>query len=121
PVRAGDIIAVLESRDLTAQRSEAAASLQEAEASLHTTSSGNVPLTNAQDSKAVRDARAALDNARKTLARRKVLYEQGGISKKDLEASELAVTQAEDDLHVAESSMALHHGVINPVDIRAAE
>src|SRR5947209_6735283 len=97
-VRAGDVIAVLEARDLAAQRSEAAAALREAEASLHTTASGNVPLTNAQDTKAVRDARAALDNARKTLERRQALYEQGGISKKDLEASQLAVTQAEGDL-----------------------
>lgn len=120
-VRAGDVIAVLESRDLTAQRAEAAAALQEAEAALHTTSGGNVPLTNAQDTKAVRDARAALDNARKTLERRQTLYEQGGISKKDLEASQLAVTQAEDDLRLAESSSALHHGVTNPGDIRVAE
>jgi HlyD family secretion protein len=121
PVRAGDVIAVLESRDLTAQRSEAAAALQEAEASLRNTASGNVPLTNAQDTKAVRDARAALDNARRTLERRQTLYEQGGISKKDLEASQLAVTQAESDLHLAESSTALHHGVTNPGDIRVAE
>ena len=121
PVRAGDVIAVLESRDLAAQRSEAAAALQEAEASLRTTSGGNVPLTNAQDAKAVRDARAALENARKTLERRQTLYEQGGISKKDLEASQLAVTQAENDLRLAESSTALHHGVTNPGDVRVAE
>src|SRR5262249_2320325 len=74
PVRAGDVIAVLESRDLAAQRSEAAAALQEADASLHTTASGSVPLTDAQDTKAVRDARATLDNARKTLERRQTLY-----------------------------------------------
>ena len=121
PVRAGDVIAVLESRDLAAQRAEAAAALQEAEASLHSTASGNVPLTNAQDTRATRAARAALDNARKTLDRRQTLYEQGGISKKDLEASQLAVTQAEDDLRLAESSTTLHHGVTNPGDIRVSE
>ncbi len=121
PVRAGDVIAVLESRDLSAQRSEAAAALQEAEAAARTAISGNVPLTNAQDTKATRDARAALDNARKTLDRRQTLYAQGGISKKDLEASQLAVTQAEDDLRLAESATTLHHGVINPGDIRVAE
>ena len=120
-VHAGDVIAVLESRDLSAQRSEAAAALQEAEASLRSTAGGNVPLTTAQDTKAVRDARAALDNARKTLERRQTLYEEGGISKKDLEASQLAVTQAEGDLHLAESSATLHHGVTNPGDIRVAE
>ncbi|MGZ4808404.1 MAG: efflux RND transporter periplasmic adaptor subunit, partial [Thermoanaerobaculia bacterium] len=78
---------------------------------------GSVPLTNAQDQKAVRDARAALDNARKTLDRREALYKDGGISKKDLEASQLAVVNAEGDLRVAESSSTLHRGVINPGDI----
>jgi len=85
-VRAGDVLAVLESRDLAAQRAEAAAAVTEAETTAHTTANGAIPITNAQDSKAVRDARANLDTQEKTYERRKVLFEQGGISKKDLEA-----------------------------------
>jgi RND family efflux transporter MFP subunit len=69
----------------------------------------------------VRDARAALDNAQTTYERRKVLYEQGGISKKELEASLLAATQAEDDLRLAESSTTLHRDVTNPGDITVAQ
>src|SRR5439155_13335702 len=100
---------------------EAAAAVTEAETTAHTTANGGVPLTNAQDVKAVRDARGALDNAQKTYERRKVLFDQGGISKKELEASQLAVTQAEDDLRVAEAAMSAHRGVTNPGDIRVAE
>ena len=120
-VRAGDVLAVLEARDLKAQRAEAQAAVQEAEAGVQSTAHGAVPLTNAQDRKSVRDAQATVDNARKTYERRKVLFEQGGISKKDLEASELAVTMAEDDLRVAESSTSLHGGVTNPADVRMSE
>jgi len=120
-VHAGDVLAVLESRDLTAQRAEAAAAVTEADATAHTTANGNVPLTNAQDTKAIRAARANLDNARKTLERRQVLFDQGGISKKDLEASQLAVTQAEDDLRLAEASTNLHRGITNPGDMRVAD
>ena len=120
-VKVGDVLAVLESRDLSAQRAEAAAAVTEADATAHSTSNGAVPLTNAQDTKAIRDARANLDNTRKTLERRQVLYDQGGISKKDLEASQLAVTQAEDDLRLAESSTSLHRGVTNPSDVRVAD
>jgi HlyD family secretion protein len=120
-VRAGDVLAELESRDLTAQRAEAAAAVTEAETNVHMTANGNVPITNATDSKAVRDARANLDNATKTFERRKVLFDQGGISKKDLEASQLAVVQAETDLHLAETSGTAHRGVTNPGDIRVAE
>jgi multidrug resistance efflux pump len=119
-VRAGDVIAVLESRDLAAQRAEAAAAAVEADAGAHTTVSGSVPLTNAQDTKAVRDAKAALDNAEKTYERRKVLYENGGISKKELEASHLAVVTAEDDLRLAEASSSVHHSVTNPGDVAMA-
>ena len=121
PVHAGDVIAVLESRDLAAQRAEAAAALQEAETTAHSTATGNVPLTNAQDTKAVRDARALLENARKTYERRQVLFEQGGISKKDLEASQLAVANAENDLRLAESASNLHRGVLNPGDIAVSQ
>ena len=120
-VRADETIAVLESRDLAAQRAEAAAAVNEAEAAAHSTTHGAVPITDAQDAKAVRDARANLDTQQKTYERRKILYEQGGISKKDLEAAALAVTQAEDDLHLAEASTSAHRGVTNPGDIRVAE
>jgi len=100
-VRAGDVLAVLEARDLDAQRHEAAGAVQEAESS--------AKQANAQDQKAIRDAKAALDAAQRTYDRRKTLYAEGGISKKDLEASELAVVNAEDDLRVAEASAGLHH------------
>jgi len=120
-VRSGDVIAVLESRDVAAQRAEASAALSEAEAAAKSTVSGAVPLTDAQDAKAVRNAKGNLDNARKTLERRQALFDQGGISKKELEASQLAVTVAEDDLRLAESSARLHHGVTNPGDVRVAE
>ncbi len=120
-VRAGDILAVLESRDLSAQRAEAAAAVVETEATEHSIAQGAVPLTNAQDTKAVRDAKAALENARKTYERRQVLFNEGGISKKDLEASQLAVVNAEDDLRLAESSTTLHRGVTNPGDVTVAQ
>jgi RND family efflux transporter MFP subunit len=120
-VRAGDVLVVLESRDLAAQRAEAAAVVTEAETTAHSTVHGAIPITNAQDTKAVRDARANLATQEKTYERRKVLFEQGGISKKDLEASALAVTQAEEDLRVAEASASAHQAITNPGDIRVAQ
>ena len=120
-VHRGDILAVLESRDLTAQQAEAAAALREAQIGVANTGQGAIPLTNAQDVKAVRDAQGTLDNARKTYERRKTLFEQGGISKKDLEASQLDVTKAEDDLRLAEKSASLHKATTNPSDLAAAQ
>ncbi len=120
-VHAGDVLAVLESRDLTAQRAEAEAALRESAATARSTVQGSVPLTNAQDAKAVRDAEVALENARRTLERRKKLFEEGGISKKDLEASEQAAVNAEDDLRVAQTAARVHGEITNHADVTAAQ
>jgi multidrug efflux pump subunit AcrA (membrane-fusion protein) len=115
-VREGDVIATLESRDLQAQRAEAANALEEAKLNERGLAIGSIPQTNAQDEKALRDARATLANARAIYERRKTLYDQGGISKKDLDASQLALTTAETDLRLADSTARLHATAIQPND-----
>ena len=57
-VRAGEVIAVLESRDLQTQRAEAVAALNEARANERSLITGTIPKTNAEDQKALFDARA---------------------------------------------------------------
>ncbi|HEV8487719.1 MAG TPA: efflux RND transporter periplasmic adaptor subunit, partial [Blastocatellia bacterium] len=113
-VRAGDVIATLEARDIQAQRAEAAAALEEAEANSRLVSGSTIPETASQDEKALRVARANVANALATLERRRALYDKGGISKKDLEASQLALTMAESDLRVAETAVRLHEATANP-------
>jgi HlyD family secretion protein len=120
-VHAGDVIAVLESSDLQAQRNEAAAALAEARANARSVETGAIPQNNAQDQKALRDARAAAANARAVYERRQALYEKGGISKKDLEASQLDMTKAEDDLRLAEQTIALRTTALNPNDRAQAQ
>src|SRR5207302_5495505 len=51
-----------------------------------------------------------------TYERRRVLYEKGGISKKDLEASQLELTTAEDELRLQEQTVALRARSLNPND-----
>ncbi len=115
-VRAGEVIAVLESRDLQAQRAEAVAALNEAKANERSVVTGTIPKTNAEDQKALLDARAKVNNARATYNRRRTLYEQGGISKKDLEASQLDLTTAEDELRLQEQTVSLRGRSLNPND-----
>lgn len=115
-VRAGEIIAVLESRDLQAQRAEAVAALNEARANERSVVTGTIPKTNAEDQKALLDARAKVNNARATYNRRLALFEKGGISKKDLEASQLELTTAEDELRLQEQTVILRTRSLNPND-----
>ena len=115
-VHAGEVIAVLESRDLEAQRNEAVAALNEARANERSLITGTIPKTNAEDQKALLDARAKVNNARATYERRRTLYEKGGISKKDLESSQLDLTTAEDELRLQEQTVALRTRSLNPND-----
>jgi multidrug efflux pump subunit AcrA (membrane-fusion protein) len=115
-VRAGEVIAVLESRDLQAQRAEAVAALNEARANERSLVTGTIPKTNDEDQKALLDARAKVNNARATYERRRRLFDQGGISQKDLEASQLELTTAEDELRLDQQTVALRGQSLNPND-----
>jgi len=115
-VRAGEVLATLESRDLQAQRAEALAALNEARANERSLVTGTIPKTNAEDQKALLDARAKVNNARAIYERRRALFENGGISKKDLEASQLDLTTAEDELRLQEQTVALRARSLNPND-----
>jgi len=115
-MRAGEVIAVLESRDLQAQRAEAVAALNEARANERSVVTGTIPKTNAEDQKALMDARAKVNNARATYERRRRLFDQGGISQKDLEASQLELTTAEDELRLQQQTIALRGQSLNPND-----
>lgn len=115
-VHAGQVIAVLESRDLQAQRAEAIAALNEARANERSLVTGTIPKTNAEDQKALLDARAKVNNARATYERRRQLFDKGGISKKELEASQLELTTAEDELRLQEQTVSLRVRSLNPND-----
>jgi RND family efflux transporter MFP subunit len=120
-VRAGQVIAVLESRDLQAQRAEALAAVREAQLNVRSVSSGANPQATAQADKDLRDARANLDNARALYERRLTLYKLGGIALKDVEAAKLALAQAENSLRLAERTVQLRTSTINPTDRALAE
>lgn len=115
-VRAGEVIALLESKDLQAQRAEALAALNEARANERSLVTGTIPKTNAEDQKALTDARAKVNNARRLYERRRTLYAQGGISQKDLEAAQLDLTTAEDELRLEEQTVSLRGRSLNPND-----
>jgi len=115
-VKAGEVIAVLESRDLQTQRAEAQAAVNEARANERSVVTGTIPQTDAEDQKALRDASAKLANTRATYERRRALFEKGGISQKDLEAAQLESQTAENELRLAQQRINLRTKSLNPND-----
>lgn len=120
-VQKGEVIAVLASQDLEGQRNEAQAALSEAKLNLETLQKVTIPQASSQSEKDLSDAKAAADNARATFARRKDLYANGGISLKELEASQLALTNTENALRLVRRSAALNKTAVNPNSRAIAE
>jgi len=113
-VNRGDPIAVLSSEDLVAQRAEAEAAVDEAKLNLQTIQKVQIPQATAQSTKDINDAKATVDNTRATYERRRVLYQKGGISLKELEASQLAFTNAEDAYRLAVSTAHINRSAVDP-------
>lgn len=113
-VQKGEIIAVLASQDIQAQRNEANAALDEARLNLQTLQRVTIPQTLAQTEKDLSDAKSIADNARSTYERRRDLYDKGGISLKELESSGLALKNAENALRLAQNNTKLNAMAVNP-------
>ena len=119
-VRRGETIATLDLRDLQAQRAEAVAALQEANINLRATRTSAIPQTNTQQQKDLADATAAVNNARAVYERRKKLYDQGGLALKDLQDTQLTLTNAENNLKFVKEAATISQTATKPNDIALA-
>ena len=113
-VQKGEVLAVLASQDLRAQRDEAQSALNEATLNLETLEQVTIPQTAAQTEKDIADAKANLDNTRSTFERRSELYKNGGLSLKELESSQLALTNAENAYRLVQQNSKLNRNAVNP-------
>lgn len=120
-VKKGDVLAILASQDLQAQRNEAVTVLEEAKLNLQTLQNVTVPQNKYQLEKDLADAKANSDNARATYNRRKDLYDKGGISLKELESSQLALNNAENALQLVQKNSKLTTLAVNPNSKAIAE
>lgn len=120
-VKQGEVIAQLDARDVQAQRAEAETALQNARLQARGVTAGAIPQAIAQNERDLQDARANVANARAVYERRQALYKQGGIALKDVEASQLALTTAEDNLRLVQRTTALRTTAINPNDRALAQ
>ncbi len=120
-VRKGELLATINTSDLEAQKREAESALKEAKLNVQTLSKSTIPQADIQAAKDLRDARANVENARNLYDRRKILYDKGGIALKDLEAAQLSLTQAENNLKFLDNSKNLRTKTSNPLDLQTAQ
>jgi len=120
-VAAGQVLAVLENRDLLAQRDEARAALSDAEANFQKISAGTLPTDVEKARGQVASAEAALNQAQKNYTRRSELYKQGAIPGRDLLASETDLAQAKAGYEVAKRTLDLLEHQSREQDMKIAE
>jgi HlyD family secretion protein len=106
-VKAGQALAVLENRDVTAQREEAQAAVADAEANLQKTVAGTVPADLERARGQLETAHAALEQGQKNYERRRRLFEQGAIPQKDLLQTQTEFATAKANFEVAQKSLEL--------------
>ena len=120
-VSAGQVLAVLENRDLRAQQQEALAALEDATAQLQKISTGTLPTDIERARGQLATAEAALNQARKIYDRRAELFKLGAIPARDLLVSQTELANANANYEVARRSLELLETQSREKDIRIAE
>jgi multidrug efflux pump subunit AcrA (membrane-fusion protein) len=119
-IRAGEILALLENRDLVAQRQEAESALADAQANLQKITAGSIPTEIGRAEGQVSTTKAALDQAQKNLDRRQALFQQGAIPNRDLLQSQTELATAKANYEVAVRAFDLLKGQSREADINSA-
>ena len=100
-VRQGQLLAVLENRDLRAAAMDNQGTYQQAQASYETTTRASLPEELQKAEADVKSAKEALDAQQKLYDSRKTLYEQGALARKDLDQAAVSLVQAQNQYDIA--------------------
>lgn len=104
-VHRGELLAVLENKDLAAAVVSAQGGYDQAQATYASTTSSALPEEMQTANLNVVDTRAALASAQKLYDSEKKLYQQGAIARKQLDATEVALTAARSAYETAEKHL----------------
>lgn len=105
PVKAGQILAILDRSDLQAAQANAAAGVQSAEASLQRVEHATIPLQVTQARGDLAAKQAALNLAARVYEKRKTLLAEGAISARELEMSQAELAQAKANFEAAQVNL----------------
>ena len=110
-VREGQLLAVLENRDLAATAQENKGAYEQAEATYASTTSAQLPQELQKAQLDVQAAKQQLDAQQKIYNSRKELFQQGALPRKDLEQAGVDLTNARNQYEIAEKRLqALNSG-----------
>ncbi len=120
-VRAGQLLAVLENKDLAAAVAENKGAYEEAQANYESTTASALPAQIQKAELDVKNAKAALKAAQQLYDSSKKLYEQGALAKMQLNQAEVGLTQAQTQLQTAEQQLQKLQSVGRKAQVQAAQ
>jgi RND family efflux transporter MFP subunit len=104
-VRKGQLLAVLENRDLAAAAEENRGALDQAQAAYATTTAATLPEEIQKAQLDVEVAKEALDAAQKVLESRQNLFNQGALPRRDLDQASVSLVQARSQYNIAQKHL----------------
>ena len=120
-VRANQLLATLENRDLSAAVLESKGQLDQAQSNYRTTSAGAVPEQTAKAEADVQAARETLDAAKKLLENRQEMLKQGAIARKSVDDAQVAYSQAKSQFDTAREHLRVLQSVAGEEQVKTAQ
>ena len=119
-VKAGQLLAVLESKDLSAARGESQAQLAQAEANLRSTTSAQVPESVVKAQTDVEAAKETEDAAQRLVDNREKLFKQGALARKLVDDAQVTFAQAHSAYRAAQEHLRVLQSVGKEETIKTA-
>jgi len=120
-VKAGQLLAELESRDLAASAEESKSQLDQAQSAYQTITGATVPEDRTKAEANVQADRQALDAAKKLYDNRVDLQKQGALAQKLVDDAKVAMVQAQSQLDTAQRHLESVHQVTGAEQRKAAQ
>ncbi len=119
-VRQGQLLAELENRDLSAAALDNKGAYEQAQATYKTSIGATLPEDTQKAELDVQNAQQALDAAKKMFESRQVLFNQGAIPRKDLDAARVAFVQAQNQYDIAKRHLDHLNALVKQEAVRGA-
>ena len=120
PVHKGELLAVLENRDLSAAAQENKGSFDQAQAAYETTTSASLPEEIQKAEAEAQQSKEALEAQEKVYQSRRQLYEEGALPRKELDQSGVEIVQARNQYSIAKRHVDTLHAIGKQQALKAA-
>ena len=120
PVRAGQLLAVLENRDLTAAAQDTKGAYDQAQAAYETTTAASLPEEIQKAEADVQQNQQALNAQEKVFESRQQLFDQGALPRKELDQSRVDFTQAKNQYAISKKHLDALMAIGKQQELKAA-